>query len=192
VARARCRAKHSCGERTILLGITKRGDRYLRTLLIHGARAVLRHARHKYDRRSVWIGALSNRRGPNIAAVAVGPSFHPGSCNGGFVPAAMRESRIWYRIKITGYINDLRRSLMDNILIKPALSAGIVKNDPSKYCSNSGRTRPIICLINSYVPIAGAIKRLLNVVVFVVVMVWLLQVFGLVGQISGLRIPPLK
>jgi hypothetical protein len=57
--------------RTILLGITKRGDRYLRTLLIHGARAVLRHARHKCDRRSVWIGALSNRRGPNIAAVAL-------------------------------------------------------------------------------------------------------------------------
>jgi transposase len=63
--------EHSSGERTILLGITKRGDRYLRTLLIHGARAVLRHARHKCDRRSVWIGALSNRRGPNIAAVAL-------------------------------------------------------------------------------------------------------------------------
>jgi hypothetical protein len=155
VARARCRAKHSCGERTILLGITKRGDRYLRTLLIHGARAVLRHARHKYDRRSVWIGALSNRRGPNIAAVAVGPSFHPGSCNGGFVPAAMRESRIWYRIKITGYINDLRRSLMDNILIKPALSAGIVKNDPSKFVGILIVVGLIVWLINTYVRMAG-------------------------------------
>jgi transposase len=63
--------EHSSGERTILLGISKRGDRYLRTLLIHGARAALRHARRKCDRRSLWIGALSNRRGPNIAAVAL-------------------------------------------------------------------------------------------------------------------------
>jgi transposase len=43
----------------------------LRTLLIHGARAALRFASHKRDRRSVWIGALRDRRGPNIAAVAL-------------------------------------------------------------------------------------------------------------------------
>jgi transposase len=63
--------EHSSGERTILLGISKRGDRYLRTLFIHGARSALRHARYKRDRRSVWIGALRDRRGPNIAAVAL-------------------------------------------------------------------------------------------------------------------------
>jgi transposase len=63
--------EHSSGQRTVLLGISKRGDRYLRTLLIHGARAALRYARHKRDRRSVWIGALSERSGPNIAAVAL-------------------------------------------------------------------------------------------------------------------------
>jgi hypothetical protein len=39
---------------------------------------------------------------------------------------------------------------------------------------------------------AGAIKSLLNIVVFVVVLIWLLQVFGLIGPIKGLRIPNLK
>jgi hypothetical protein len=47
-------------------------------------------------------------------------------------------------------------------------------------------------LINTYIPMAAAIKSLLNVVVFVVVLIWLLQNFGLIGNIPGLRIPPLK
>lgn len=49
----------------------------------------------------------------------------------------------------------------------------------------------ILWLINTYVPMAGAIKSLLNVVVFVVVLVWVLQVFGLVGPIP-IRVPPLR
>ena len=63
--------EHSSGERTILLGISKRGDRYLRTLLIHGARSALRYAPRKADRNSLWLRALNARRGPNIAAVAM-------------------------------------------------------------------------------------------------------------------------
>jgi transposase len=63
--------EHSSGERTILLGISKRGDRYLRTLLIHGARSALRASAHNLNRNSVWLGALRERRGPNIAAVAL-------------------------------------------------------------------------------------------------------------------------
>jgi hypothetical protein len=47
-------------------------------------------------------------------------------------------------------------------------------------------------LINNYIPMAGAIKSLLNIVVFVVVVIWLLQVFGLIGHINGLHIPNLK
>jgi len=47
-------------------------------------------------------------------------------------------------------------------------------------------------LINTYIPMAGAIKSLLNIVVFVVVAIWLLQVFGLIGHINGLQIPNLK
>lgn len=63
--------QHSSGGKERLLGISKRGDRYLRTLLIHGARAVLRCADKKDDPRSCWLKALSMRRNKNIAAVAL-------------------------------------------------------------------------------------------------------------------------
>jgi transposase len=55
----------------VLLGISKRGDRYLRALIIHGARSALRVAEHKRDPRSIWISRLKLRRGPNVAAVAL-------------------------------------------------------------------------------------------------------------------------
>ncbi len=50
----------------------------------------------------------------------------------------------------------------------------------------------VMWLINTYIPMAGAIKSLLNIVVFVVLLIWILQVFGLIGAIPGLRIPPLR
>jgi len=62
--------QHSSGERTRTLGISKRGDRYLRTLLIHGARAALYRAQRKHDR-SRWVIAPKERRGANVAAVAL-------------------------------------------------------------------------------------------------------------------------
>jgi transposase len=61
----------SSGGKERLLGISKRGDRYLRTLLIHGARATVHRARHKTDARSRWIVRLEQRRGKNIATVAI-------------------------------------------------------------------------------------------------------------------------
>jgi transposase len=63
--------QHSSGAHTMLLGISKRGDRYLRTLLIHGARSMLHRVQRKRDRRSRRIGALKERRGANIAVVAL-------------------------------------------------------------------------------------------------------------------------
>jgi len=63
--------QHSTGGKPKLLGISKRGDTYLRKLLIHGARAALRFAGRKQDRRSQWAVALESRRGTNIAAVAL-------------------------------------------------------------------------------------------------------------------------
>jgi transposase len=63
--------QHSSGDRVTLLGISKRGDRYLRTLLIHGARTTLRHTARKRDSHSRWVATLRERRGPNIAAVAL-------------------------------------------------------------------------------------------------------------------------
>ncbi|WP_299751828.1 IS110 family transposase [uncultured Tateyamaria sp.] len=61
----------SSGGRSRLFGISKRGDRYLRTLLIHGARAVLRKSAGKTDARSVWIERMRDRRHPNVVAVAL-------------------------------------------------------------------------------------------------------------------------
>lgn len=63
--------QHSSGGKDRLLGISKRGDAYLRTLLIHGARAVLRVAGDKDDPRSRWLQNLCDRRNKNIAAVAL-------------------------------------------------------------------------------------------------------------------------
>lgn len=63
--------QHSSGGKEKLLGISKRGDTYLRTLLIHGARSVLLAAKGKTDRLSVWVQNLCSRRNKNIAAVAL-------------------------------------------------------------------------------------------------------------------------
>jgi transposase len=63
--------QNSTGGRTTLLGITKRGDRYLRMLLIHGGRAAVRAAQNKADARAEWIKDKALRRGNNRAAVAV-------------------------------------------------------------------------------------------------------------------------
>jgi len=49
------------GGRTIMLGISKRGDRYLRSLLIHGARAALWTMARRGDQRSAWAGRLKLR-----------------------------------------------------------------------------------------------------------------------------------
>jgi transposase len=62
--------QHSTGGKTNLLGISKRGDTYLRTLLIHGARAVIRHAERKPDGQG-WLHKLIGRRNKNVAAVAL-------------------------------------------------------------------------------------------------------------------------
>jgi transposase len=61
----------SSGGKPKLLGISKRGDTYLRTLLIHGARSVVKTAAKKTDAQSRWINDLVKRRNKNIAAVAV-------------------------------------------------------------------------------------------------------------------------
>ena len=61
----------SSGGKTRLLGISKHGDVYLRTLLIHGARAVLRHLAHRTHRTDDWVRRLLARRNKNIAAVAL-------------------------------------------------------------------------------------------------------------------------
>ena len=63
--------QHTTGDRPRLLGISKRGDKYIRTLLIHGARSVINRIEGKNDRRSRWLQSLVARRGKNKAAVAL-------------------------------------------------------------------------------------------------------------------------
>lgn len=63
--------QHSTGGKPTLLGISKRGDSYLRTLLIHGGRAVVRCAHKHQDKRNQWVGEVEARRGKNVTAVAV-------------------------------------------------------------------------------------------------------------------------
>jgi transposase len=63
--------QHSTGGKATLQGISKRGDSYLRMLLIHGGRAVVRVAKKHQDRRNRWVNELGQRRGRNITAVAV-------------------------------------------------------------------------------------------------------------------------
>ncbi len=63
--------QHSSGGKARLLGISKRGDPYLRSILIHGARATVAHAKHKEDRLSRWVTGLAERRHLNVAAVAL-------------------------------------------------------------------------------------------------------------------------
>jgi len=63
--------QHSSGGKTVMLGISKHGDRYLRTLMIHGARAVLYGKRRRTHPRAAWAARLVASRGPNVAAVAL-------------------------------------------------------------------------------------------------------------------------
>jgi len=63
--------QHSTGGKPRLLGISKRGDAYLRRLLIHGARAALRFVSRKHDQRSRWAAGLLERKHVNVTAVAL-------------------------------------------------------------------------------------------------------------------------
>ena len=46
----------------------------------------------------------------------------------------------------------------------------------------------ILWLVNNYIPMAGSIKTILNAVVIIVVVLWLLSVFGLIGELSTIRV----
>lgn len=80
--------QHSSGGRDRLLGITKRGDAYLRKLLVHGARSALRYAPAHQDPVSRWSLAVRQRRGANRAAVAL---------------ANKTARRLWAALRYEGY-----------------------------------------------------------------------------------------
>ena len=63
--------QNSSGGKDRLLGISKRGDAYVRCLLVHGARSMIRMAKEKDDRLSQWVMRIATTRHPNVAAVAM-------------------------------------------------------------------------------------------------------------------------
>jgi transposase len=63
--------QRSSGGKTKLGGITKHGDTYLRTLLVQGARAVMRFVPRRDDQHSRWIKAVMQRRHVSVAAIAL-------------------------------------------------------------------------------------------------------------------------
>jgi transposase len=62
--------QHSSGGKPLLLGISKRGDAYLRTLMVHGARSSVRVAANKQTPTDRWTSELSTRRHMNVVSVA--------------------------------------------------------------------------------------------------------------------------
>lgn len=64
-------AQHSTGGRDRLLGNSKRGDSYLRILLTHGVRAVLRYCEGKEDNLSHWVRQLAELKHANVAVISL-------------------------------------------------------------------------------------------------------------------------
>lgn len=62
--------QHSTGGKDVLLGISKRGNKQLRCLLVQGAKSVVIRAKHKTDKLSVWINKLVMAKGHNKACIA--------------------------------------------------------------------------------------------------------------------------
>ena len=63
--------QHSSGGKQVFLGISKRGDRYLRCLLVHGARAVMSRRKYLPTKKDLWLKALEERRGRNRTTIAL-------------------------------------------------------------------------------------------------------------------------
>jgi transposase len=63
--------QHSTGGKQKLGAMTKHGDVYLRTLLIHGARSLLQLTPKRSDAKSRWAESVRSRRPDNVAAVAL-------------------------------------------------------------------------------------------------------------------------
>lgn len=63
--------QHSSGDKQVLLGVTKKGNRDIAQLVTHGARSVVARAPKKTDKRSQWINKLAAKKHYNVVAVAL-------------------------------------------------------------------------------------------------------------------------
>ncbi len=50
----------------------------------------------------------------------------------------------------------------------------------------------LLWLVNNYIPMDGKIKKILNVVVVVCVVIWLLYAFGIIGRVGDIRVPQIR
>jgi hypothetical protein len=87
--------EHSTGGRQRLFGISKRGDGYLRMLLIHGARSALQWAHKRTDRILLWAADLQQREGTNGGCRRVGEQ----AC-----PNRLGITRTWSPISVGAYL----------------------------------------------------------------------------------------
>jgi len=94
--------QHSSGGTSRLLGISKRGDTALRTLLIHGARAVIRVAVTKQEMADSWLMKLCRRRHKNIAAVALAAKNARTACAMLIRDQVFQASHVPTRSSVTG------------------------------------------------------------------------------------------
>ncbi len=67
--------QHSTGGKTVLLGITKRGDKHIRRLLVQGARAIMQHIDKRENALGPWVRELLTRRHSNIVACALATNW---------------------------------------------------------------------------------------------------------------------
>lgn len=63
--------QYSTGGKTTLLGISKRGDKHLRTLLVQCARSIMMHIHKRSDAMAIWVRQLLERRHSSIVACAL-------------------------------------------------------------------------------------------------------------------------
>jgi transposase len=87
--------QHSSGGKNVLLGISKKGDGYLRSLLVHGARTVVVRAGQKEDRLSQWVNRIVAERGLNKAVVAMANKMAR-------IGWAVLKHKSHYQISLTG------------------------------------------------------------------------------------------
>src|SRR5262249_57706808 len=72
--------EYTTGGKQKLLGISKRGNSYLRRLFVHGARAVLQQSAKQSSGLSSWLARLTTRTHRNVAAVALANTLAPIAC----------------------------------------------------------------------------------------------------------------
>jgi hypothetical protein len=136
--------QNSTGGKTVLLPISKKGGRYLRTLLIHGGRAALQTAPRHDDARSQWALRLKRKSGPNVAAVAW----------------ANKNARVVWKLLTSGEhfrpplltAEHLSRTPIERVALAPENEPSIDEEGSRKRSSNQEKPKPKAPALPVYPP----------------------------------------